>query len=80
MNRVWANVRYTSEVRRDDREGWASLDVRAHASDAQSDAGALAFRIVFWDAVGQFFVEPCVDEIPLGILEEATAEAKREIP
>ncbi|MCU0676500.1 MAG: hypothetical protein MUE69_27370 [Myxococcota bacterium] len=78
MDRAWANVRYTSEVRRNDREGWTSLDVHVHAGD--ESVGALAFRIVFWDAVGQFFVEPLIGEIPLEILEEAAAEAKRAVP
>lgn len=78
MNRVWESTRYTSEVRRNDREGWTSLDVHVHAGD--EGVGALAFRIVFWDAVGQFFVEQLVGEIPLAILEEAAAEARRAIP
>ena len=74
MNRAWASTRYTSEVRRDDREGWTSIDVYVHERD--EGVGSLAFRIVYWDAVGHLFVEPLLDEIPLAILEEAAAEAK----
>lgn len=71
MNRVWRRARYVSKVTHNDEEGWSSIDVCSGSESAEFDSMVLVFRIVYWDAEGQFFLEQVMGEIPFEVLEGA---------
>lgn len=79
MDRVSAEVYYRTRVTWDDAEGWTSLELMAaprtaeHVGEHEMD---LIARVTYWDALGQFYLEMLVDEMPLIIVEELVAEAK----
>jgi hypothetical protein len=57
------------------RGGSASVELYRRVEGTESRVA----QIIYWDAVGQFFVEKFNDELPLEILEELIAEAKQSI-
>ncbi len=75
MKKTWAGIEYTTEVESDNAGG--SIALRLHRSARGSVVTAA--RVVYWDAAGQFFLEMSVDELPVDIVEELIAEAKRTI-
>lgn len=75
VNISWANMEYVSSLTSDDEEGWTALELtRRDGNRAERVA-----RVVFWDAIGQFMLEMFTDEIPVTVIEQLIAEAKREI-
>ena len=39
----------------------------------------MAARVVYWDAVGQYFVEVFVDEVPAPVMEDLIQTARQKI-
>jgi hypothetical protein len=75
VNTSWAGIMYVSSLTHDDDEGWTALELTSHVGDRTERVA----RVVFWDAAGQFSLEMFTDELPLVIIEELIAEAKRKI-
>jgi hypothetical protein len=75
MNRKWKGALYRTDLVTSTDEGWAAVEL--HKEDARGTA--IAARIVFWDAEGQFTLEALDPELPLEIIEELIAEAKATI-
>jgi hypothetical protein len=76
MDRIWANIHYRTTRVDDTQEGWSALEL---SRDVGGQVERVA-RIIYWDAEGQFAFEMFVKEIPLSVLEELLAEAKKAIP
>jgi len=72
MNRQYANSNYTTTFVNDLKEGFAGLELM-RTSKGKTEQVA---RIIFWDAMGQFFIETLGVDLPLAIVEELIAEAK----
>jgi hypothetical protein len=75
MHRPWKNALYTTDVARDQDEGWCAMRLHREAR-GQS---AIVATIVFWDAEGQFAFETSGTELPLEVVEEFIAEARATI-
>ncbi|HEX4144055.1 MAG TPA: hypothetical protein VHY91_11015 [Pirellulales bacterium] len=72
MDREYGNARYSTCKVEDPSEGYVGFDLLR----SQSGKKDRVARILFWDADGQFSLETCGTDVPLGILEELIAEAK----
>jgi hypothetical protein len=75
MNREFSDGFYTTAFIKDAGEGWAGLELNCFRN-GKNDCIA---KIIFWDACGQFSMNTFGAEIPLEILEELIAEAKKTI-
>ena len=75
MNTIWAEFHYTSSLTSDDEDGWTAVELMRHGGNRTERVA----RVVFWDTIGQFMLEMFADEIPVTVIEELIAEAKREI-
>lgn len=76
MEYSYAGVLYKSTYVSDDQDGFAGLELHRLSGD-QSTCMA---RVIFWDAMGQYFVETCGTEITLELLERLIAETKAAVP
>jgi hypothetical protein len=74
MRRTWKCALYTTDLVSNPEEGWSA--VQLHKRDG--DKSAIAARVAFWDAEGQFSLEAFC-ELPLEIVEELIAEARAAI-
>ncbi len=72
MKRRWSGSDFETSRSSDNTEGWAAVDL--YRKDANNRTKAA--RVVYWDAVGQHFLEVYVEELPLPIVEELVAEAR----
>ena len=75
MNREFGDGFYTSVFVQDLQQGFSGLELRRHRKGTDECIA----KVIFWDACGQFFVEMSGTEVPLEILEELIAEAKKTI-
>jgi len=71
MRRTWKRALYTTELLSNPEEGRIALEL--HKRDG--DQNAIAARVVYWDAEGQFSLEAFC-ELPLEIVDELIAEAR----
>lgn len=72
MNRKYGEAIYSTYPFNDLDGGSAGLELRKVIEVSEVNLA----RVVFWDALGQFFFEAREIDIPLVILEEFIAEAK----
>jgi len=75
MNRRHDGAVYTSTLVHDTSEGFAALELTRTTAGKE----VLVARLVFWDAMGQFFLETVGTDVPLNVVEELIAEAKATI-
>jgi hypothetical protein len=75
VHTTWVHFEYTSSLAIDYNAGSTALEL-TRRRDNKSERVA---RIMYWDASGEFTLEMFTDELPLVIIEELIAEAKREI-
>jgi hypothetical protein len=75
VNRQYVDKRYSTVLTENAAEGFVVVELLRTAKEATESVA----RIVFWDSVGQYFLEPTGAEIPLSILEEFIAEAKAQV-
>ena len=75
MNTQFGRDRFWTSFVEDHKDGFAG--VRLHREvDGQP---SLAAEVLFWDAMGQFFVQTFDRDVPVSILESAIAEAKTRV-
>jgi hypothetical protein len=72
MKRNWSNYAFETSKSFDNSEGWTAVDLYR----SKADDSVKAARVVYWDAVGQHFLELYVEEVPIVVIEELIAEAR----
>lgn len=80
MDRDYAQHRYTTKVVGDDRAGYAGLELYQTLLRDPADGPRRVAQVIYWDAVGQFFIETFATDIPVTIAENLIAEARSLIP
>jgi hypothetical protein len=76
MDFQWADSTYATKRVEDGRDGFIGLELYRTARDGQTSRVA---TIVFWDAMGQFFLETLGTDLPLEVVERLIAEARATI-
>jgi hypothetical protein len=77
MDRPYAHAHYKTSRADDSKNGFASLEL--YRTTHGSNQSVRVARVVFWDAVGDFFLETFNTEIPVQLAEDLIAEAKATI-
>jgi len=72
----WADSSYATKRIEDNKAGFAGLELHRTSRDGQMSRVA---TIIFWDAMGQFFLETHGTDLPVGVVEWLIAEAKAAI-
>ena len=75
VKRIHGRFEFESAYVEDRRDGWGGFDLYRLENDQKQRVA----RIVFWDAAGEFVLETFGGDVPLTIMEELIAEAKRTI-
>jgi len=75
MDRQFADARYWTEYVANDTDGFAGL--RLHRE--RRGKTKVAAEVIFWDAVGQYFVQTFNGDVPVEIIEAVIAEAKERV-
>ena len=75
MDRQRSGRQFTSQFIQDCKDGFAGYELTCTGEDAMRTRVA---TVIYWDAMGQFFVETFGD-VPLDILEELIQESKAAI-
>ena len=71
MDTQFARTRYLTSVFHNDADGCAGVDLW----EVREDARIHVAKLIYWDAVGQYFLEPTKEEIPLQILNAMIRES-----
>ena len=72
MDRQFGVYRFWTSRIEDRDEGWAGLNLHRQ----EGEQTAVAARVIFWDACGQWYVETLNGDAPVEIIEDLIAEAK----
>ena len=72
MDRQHVTARYTTKKIQDNNEGWIGLEL-IRSQDGET---VTVTRVIYWDAQGQWALEPTACEVPLVIIEALIAEAR----
>ena len=75
MQKQWKSALYSTELTVNHEEGWAALRLHKQAGGQDS----VVAKIIFWDAEGQFVLEPSSAELPLNVVEDFISEARATI-
>ena len=75
MNRQFGDTRFWTQYVEDRNDGYAGL--RLHRE--RFGRTAVAAKVLYWDATGQFFVETLDGDVPSDIIEAVIAEAKERV-
>ena len=75
MPQNWSGYTFEMSESFDNAEGWSAIDL----SLTRGDETIKAARVVYWDAVGQYFVEVFVDEVPAPVMEDLIQTARQKI-
>jgi len=75
MDRQFADARYWTEYVADNTDGFAGLRLHRERRGKTN----IAAEVIFWDAVGQYFVQTFDGEVPVEILEAVIAETKERV-
>jgi hypothetical protein len=72
MNCNHAGTKFWTTTVLDRKDGFAGVRLQKEQDGVTQDAA----EVIFWDAVGQYFLETKNGEVPLNIVEALIAEAK----
>lgn len=75
MDRQFADARFWTVYVEDKTDGFAGL--RLHRE--RLGKATVAAEVIFWDAVGQYFVQTFNGDVPVEIIEAVIAEAKERV-
>jgi len=75
MDRSFGEGHYTTVSAENASEGWGGLELYR----SMRGKAALVAKIIYWDASGQFSFETVGTDIPVEIVEDLIAEARRTI-
>lgn len=75
MDRQFADARYWTSYVADNTDGFSGLRLHRERSGKTS----VAAEVIYWDAVGQYFVQTQNGDVPVEILEAVIAEAKERV-
>jgi hypothetical protein len=77
MNRTHGDWSYISAFATDHKDGFDAIELHRTRS-GQKEKSRVA-RVIFWDTLGQSYLEMFVEGLPLEIVEELIQEAKETI-
>ncbi len=72
MDRVWGDARFISNPVHNNGDGWSGVELHCIRRGERKTVA----RVLFWDAMGSFFIETLGTDIPVDIAEALVAEAK----
>ena len=75
MDRHFADLHFASNPIQDNEDGFSGFELY-RTSCGKRDRVA---SVLYWDAVGQFFIETFNADVPVEIIEELIAEARSSI-
>ena len=75
MKQQWAAYVYSTELVQDNKAGSTTLNLSCEHAGQTS----LVARVVYWDAMGHFFLETLGRDVPVTIVEKLIAEAHQRI-
>jgi len=75
MQSTWGRERYWTSFVEDSKAGSAGLRLHREADGQEG----IAAEVMFWEAMGQFFLQTFDCDVPVTIVELLIAEAKERI-
>lgn len=72
MKLQYASELYESEFREDNKDGCAGFDLYRTTGDKKTRVAS----VIYWDAIGTYYIDTSGNELPLPIIEALIAETK----